>query len=103
MPKMTRVIAVYQTPADARRFDDYYAKTHTPLAKKIPGLRRLEVVRVSASPTGGDIYQITQLFFDDAAARDRALGSPEAEAAVEDLANFAAGRVQLYLAEGGDV
>src|SRR2546423_15709887 len=89
---MTKVIAVYRQPKDTMNFDKYYAETHTPLAKKLPGLRRLEVTKVTGTPIGAsDVYQIAELYFDDAAARERALSSEEGEAGVDGLPQIAAG------------
>ena len=97
---MTKVIAVYRQPKDARSFDRYYAETHTPLAKKLPGLRRLEVTRVTGAAAGtSDVYQIAELYFDDAAARDKALASKEGKAVVDDLPVFAAGIVGIYFGD----
>ncbi len=98
---MVKVIAVYRQPKDAKSFDAYYAGTHTPLVKTLPGLRRLEVTKITGTPGGpSDVYQIGELSFDDAAARDRALASPEGKAAVDDLPKFAAGIVSVYFGEG---
>jgi|GraSoiStandDraft_28_1057319.scaffolds.fasta_scaffold220481_1 uncharacterized protein (TIGR02118 family) len=97
---MTKVIAVYRQPKDTKSFDKYYAETHTPLAKKLPGLRRLEVTKVTGTPSGAsDVYQVAELYFDDAAARERALGSNEGRAVVDDLPKFAAGIVGVYLGD----
>ncbi len=99
---LTKIVAVYRQPKDPKRFDQYYADVHTPLVKKMPGLRRLEVTKVTGTAGGGsaDIYQFAALYFDDAAARDRALGSPEGKAVVDDLPKFAAGIVSVYFGEG---
>jgi uncharacterized protein (TIGR02118 family) len=40
---MAKALLIYNPPADPKAFDEYYAKTHTPNAKKIPGLRSLEI------------------------------------------------------------
>ena len=40
---MAKALLIYNPPADPKDFDEYYAKTHTPNAKKIPGLRSLEI------------------------------------------------------------
>lgn len=91
------VVAVYRKPADPAKFDRYYADVHTPLVKKMPGLRGLEVTRVTGG--GSDVYQMAVLTFDDPAARDRALGSPEGKTVVDDLPKFAAGIVSVYMGE----
>jgi len=88
---MTKVIAVYRQPKDAKSFDRYYAETHTPLAEAIPGLRRFEAARGFATPDGSAVpYQrIAELTFDDMDALQAGMGSSEGQAAVDDLANFA--------------
>ncbi len=54
---MTKVVAVYRQPKDPKSFDTYYADTHTPLAKTLPGLRRLEVTKITGTPGGpSDVY-----------------------------------------------
>jgi uncharacterized protein (TIGR02118 family) len=98
---MTKVIAVYRQPKDARSFDKYYAETHTPLAKKMPGLRRLEVTKITGAASGtSDVYQVAELYFDDAGAREKALASREGKAVVDDLPKFAAGIVSVYFGDG---
>ena len=42
---MARLLVLYGTPKDPAAFDAYYASTHVPIAKKIPGLRRYEASR----------------------------------------------------------
>ena|SRR2546430_5277310 len=64
---MAKLIVFYRTPRDPAEFDRYYAQVHIPLAKKIPGLRRLEVTRVTGAPSGAsDLYLIAELYFDNA-------------------------------------
>jgi uncharacterized protein (TIGR02118 family) len=98
---MTKVIAVYRQPKDAKSFDKYYAETHTPLAKKMPGLRRLEVTKITGAAGGtSDVYQVAELYFDDPGARETALASREGKAVVDDLPKFAAGIVSVYFGDG---
>jgi uncharacterized protein (TIGR02118 family) len=99
--EMTKLIVVYRTPRDPAEFDHYYAQVHTPLAKKIPGLRRFEVTRVTGAPSGAsDLYLIAELYFDNAAAREAALTSNEGKAAEADLPKFAEGIVSVYFGVG---
>jgi uncharacterized protein (TIGR02118 family) len=37
---MARLVVLYKTPKNAEAFDRYYASTHIPIAKKVPGLER---------------------------------------------------------------
>jgi uncharacterized protein (TIGR02118 family) len=98
---MAKLIVVYRIPRDPAEFDRYYAQVHTPLAKKIPGLRRLEVTRLTGAPSGAsDLYLIAELYFDNAAAREAALASNEAKATEADLSKFAEGIVSVYFGMG---
>ena len=49
---MAQIVVTYKTPTDPKAFDKYYAETHIPLAKKLPGLRKYEVSQgpVAARP-----------------------------------------------------
>ena len=98
---MAKLIVVYRIPRDPAEFDRYYAQVHTPLAKKIPGLRRLEVTRLTGAPSGAsDLYLIAELYFDNTAAREAALTSNEGKAAEADLPKFAEGIVSVYFGVG---
>jgi uncharacterized protein (TIGR02118 family) len=96
-----KLVVLYRTPRDPAEFDRYYAQVHIPLAKKIPGLRRLDVTRVTGAPGGAsDLYLIAELYFDNPAARDAALASNEAKATEADLSKFAEGIVSVYFGIG---
>jgi uncharacterized protein (TIGR02118 family) len=94
---MAQVVVTYKTPKDPAAFDKYYAETHIPLAKKLPGLRKYEVSRGPvASPAGpSGIHLIAILSFDDMAAVQAAFGSEAGKAAAGDLPNFATGGADL--------
>ena len=98
---MAKLIVFYRTPRDPAEFDRYYAQVHIPLAKKIPGLRRLEVTRVTGAPSGAsDLYLIAELYFDNPAARETALATNEGKAAEADVPKFAEGIVSVYFGVG---
>ena len=98
---MAKLIVVYRIPRDPAEFDRYYAQVHTPLVKKMPGLRRLEVTRLTGAPSGAsDLYLIAELYFDNAAAREAALASNEAKVTEADLSKFAEGIVSVYFGVG---
>jgi len=101
---MAKLIVVYRTPRDPAEFDRYYAQVHTPIVKRISGLRRLEVTRLTGAPSGAsDLYLIAELYFDNAAAREAALSSNEGKAAEADLPNFAQGIVSVYFGVGREL
>ena len=96
---MALLAAIYKTPKNAAAFDAYYAATHAPLAKKLPGLKSYTV---SSGPVGmpaepGNVHLVALLEFESAEAIRNGLGSPEGQATAADLANFADGGVDLMI------
>jgi uncharacterized protein (TIGR02118 family) len=102
---MTDFVVLYKTPNDAAAFDKYYAETHIPLAKKLPGLRRYQISRGPvASPSGASgVHLVATLTFDDLAAVQSALTSPEGQAAAADVGNFASGGFDMLFFDTADV
>src|SRR3954467_13450056 len=102
---MAKVLVLYKKPKSAEAFDTYYAATHIPLAKKIPGLKKYDIsaggVGTPAGPS--DIHLVAPLQFDSLAALQAGMGAPEGQAAGADLANFADGGVDLYLFDTKEV
>jgi uncharacterized protein (TIGR02118 family) len=90
---MATLAVMYKTPEDKGAFDKYYFETHVQLAKKFPGLRKYEVSRGPvATPAGPSGYHLVALLhYDNLAAIQAALASPEGQAAVADVQNFATG------------
>ena len=76
---MAQVVVTYKMPKDTAAFDRYYAETHIPLAKKMPGLRKYQIskgpIATPAGPSG--IHLIATLTFDNMAAIGAAFGSAE--------------------------
>ena len=99
---MAKLFAMYKHPVDAAAFDSYYFRSHVPLAKKVPGLKRYEITRGPVSSLGGTAvpyHLIAVLTFDSLAAIQSALATPEGQATAADLAKFATGGVDLYAAD----
>jgi uncharacterized protein (TIGR02118 family) len=87
---MVKLIALYRKPSDTAGFDQHYEKVHTPLVLKYPGLRRLEVTRITGAPLGDTKYYLmAEMYFDSKDAMDAALASREGKAVARDLLNFA--------------
>lgn len=88
---MVKLVALYRKPADVAAFEQHYTEVHTPLVKKWPGLRRLEVSRTFGAPPGTEpqFYLIAEMYFDSKEAMYAALGSPEGKAAAKDVMSFA--------------
>lgn len=94
---MKRVIVLYGTPEDPAAFDRHYAEVHTPLTTAMPKLAGFEISRgpVAANPTADAPYLVATLSYASDEDMAASLGSPEGQAAVADLANFATGGVRL--------
>ena len=102
---MARLLVMYKTPQDGAAFDRYYFEKHVPLAKRIPGLRKYEISRGAVgSPAGASNYHLVAiLHFDDVAAIQAGIASPDGQAAVGDLQNFATGGADIFMFETRDV
>jgi uncharacterized protein (TIGR02118 family) len=102
---LATLLVLYKTPTDAAAFDKYYAETHIPLAKKIPGLRSYKVSKGAvASPAGASgVHLVATLDFDSMADLQKGLGSAEGGAAAGDLPNFATGGADLLIFEDAAV
>jgi uncharacterized protein (TIGR02118 family) len=102
---MADVVVTYKTPKDTAAFDKYYAETHIPLAKKMPGLRKYLVskgpVATPAGPSG--IHLIATLSFDSMAAIQAAFGSAEGRTAAADVQNFATGGADIMFFDTSEV
>lgn len=97
---MVKLVALYRTPDDVAAFDKHYDEVHTPLVRKYPGLRSLEVTRVTGAPIGDSKYHLlAELSWDDRATMDAALASPEGKAVARDLMSFAAQYAIVFFGE----
>ncbi len=47
---MVKLVAMFKEPADAISFEEHYEAVHLPLVRKMPGVRRIEVSRVTGAP-----------------------------------------------------
>jgi uncharacterized protein (TIGR02118 family) len=96
---MATAIALYNPPTDPDAFDEYYATTHVPLAKKLRGLRSYNVSTGPIATPGGmaPYHLVAVLRFDTMSELHAALASPEGQAVVADLGKFASGGVTVLL------
>ena len=102
---MADLVVLYKTPTDPAAFDKYYAETHIPLAKKLPGLRKYTVTKGPIATPGGPspLHLIATLSFDSMAAIGAAFASPEGKVTAADVPNFATGGAELHFAESTEV
>ena len=99
-----RLLVLYNTPADPEAFDRYYAETHIPLAKQLPGLLRYTVSRNAATLDGdANYYLIAELDWESMEAMQAAFGSEIGRETAADVPNFASGGHALMAFEVAEV
>ena len=97
---MVKLIALYRKPQDTTAFDEHYDNVHTALVLKMPGLRKLEITRISGAPIGeSKYYLMAEMYFDSLDAMNAANASPQGRATAKDLMSFAADIVTLFYGE----
>ena len=97
---MVKLIALYKTPENPKEFDLHYFDTHTPLVKKMPGLRKLEIAKITGAPIGEPKHYLqAEMYFDSQDALNAAMASPEGKATARDLMSFAANIVTMFYAD----
>ena len=100
-PRMTRLLVLYGHPKDPGAFDKDYRESHIPIAKRMKGLKKWTVGKVQGTP--GDqpspYYYIADLYMESRAEFEKLLASPEGQAAVADVPNYATGGVTFVYSE----
>jgi uncharacterized protein (TIGR02118 family) len=97
---MIKLIALYRNPSDAAVFDKHYFDIHLPLVRKFPGLRKIEVTRVTGAPIGeAKFHLMAEMYFDSRDAMDAALASSEGKAVTRDIMSFAADVITVFHGE----
>jgi len=97
---MVKLIALYRKPADVEAFDKHYQEVHIPLVKKTPGLRKIEITKITGAPIGEAKYHVmAEMYYDSLDAMNAGNASAEGRAAAKDLMSFAADVVTLFYGE----
>jgi uncharacterized protein (TIGR02118 family) len=97
---MIKLIALYRNPSDPAAFDKHYFDVHIPLVRKFPGLRKIEVTRVTGAPIGeAKFHLMAEMYFDSRDAMDAALASSEGKAVTRDIMSFAADVITVFHGE----
>ncbi|HVV13699.1 EthD family reductase [Amycolatopsis sp.] len=94
-----KLVVLYTQPDDAEAFDDHYLREHMTGVAAIPGLQRAESGRFVAAADGGELswYRIAELWFDDEAALQSALGSEQGQATAADYGAIAPPGSRLFV------
>jgi uncharacterized protein (TIGR02118 family) len=100
---MIKLTVLYGFPADPEAFEEYYADVHLPLVEKMPGADRWEAARVMETMEGIPTYhRIEEFWFESYDRLEAALGSPEGQALVGSISEFASGGTTTLLSEVSD-
>lgn len=74
---MYKFVVVYYRVDDEAALEHFYSTTHLPLVEGLPGLKKLEVSRVTGQPTGQSRFHLmVEAYFEGEDALRRALISP---------------------------
>jgi uncharacterized protein (TIGR02118 family) len=97
---VAKLVVLYKHPPDVVEFERYYFSVHAPIAKKVPGLKSMEVSRRPiVSPLGTQYFFAAIMDFESIEALDRAMKSPEGQAAASDVANFAPAGADILIVD----
>jgi uncharacterized protein (TIGR02118 family) len=106
---MVVLTALYKTPEDQSAFDEHYTNVHTPLVKKIPGLKKIELTKFSKMLTpatsliGEQPYLQCNMYFENMDSFKAAMASDENKAAARDLSGFAGPLVSMCIGSTSEV
>jgi uncharacterized protein (TIGR02118 family) len=99
-----KFFALYKKPDDVPAFLEHYENVHAPLAKKVPGLQKLVVNRITANAFGGNApyFLIAEMHFATKEDFDAAMRSDENRATGKDAMQFAKGLITGLIAESDE-
>jgi uncharacterized protein (TIGR02118 family) len=97
---MYTLTVLYGNPKNVEEFEAYYGTRHKDTAGKFPNVRRKVLGKVVATPKGDQPYHRSAvLFFDTREEADEAIWSPQGQAVLNDIDNFATGGSVVFLSE----
>jgi uncharacterized protein (TIGR02118 family) len=98
---MAQMIVIYKTPKNPAAFDRHYFEVHIPLARQLPGLRKLETNRgpIISLHGASDVHLVTTLHFDSLSDVNAAFMTECGRACAADRQQLAphANDVQMFL------
>jgi uncharacterized protein (TIGR02118 family) len=94
---MIKLTVLYGHPTSSDAFEEYYADTHMPLVGKIEQIAKAETTKFMDEADGSKspFYRMAELWFTDMESMQAGMGSPEGQATVGDIGNFATGGVTI--------
>jgi uncharacterized protein (TIGR02118 family) len=85
-----KITVLYNQPKSTEEFDKYYFSKHMPMVYAVKEIKKVEVARPTASPTGAaaPYHIITELWFDSPEALEKVSMTAEWKAIVDDVPKF---------------
>jgi len=98
---MWQFVVLYRRPDDPEAFVHDYERTHLPLVRRFPELRRATISRMEADhgSASNDVFLMTAMYWDDRRSLEAALLSPERATAYADTARFRHYQIGRYIGE----
>jgi uncharacterized protein (TIGR02118 family) len=97
------LLALYRRPSggdtELETFRQRYAAEHLPLVRRTPGLRSMQVHRVSHAFQESDLVMVAEMVFDTRADLDAGIGSEPMRQAARTLRDIAPGGFTLLVLE----
>ncbi|MXW74179.1 MAG: EthD family reductase [Gammaproteobacteria bacterium] len=87
---MHKLLVTYTRPRDVDAFEKHFGEVHAPMVRRIPGLKKLVINRITGNSIGTDpsLYLIVGLQFGPREDFDAAMASEENAAAGQDAVEF---------------
>jgi len=86
---MLKLVCLYTRPPDPAAFDTHYREVHMPLLRQLSGVDHIEIAHVTGAPRGeSPLYLICEIVWDNRAAMDACMASPEMRAVARDARIF---------------
>jgi uncharacterized protein (TIGR02118 family) len=100
----TKITVIFDNPADAQVFEAGYPE-QVALAKKMPGVERVDSAKVSPKEDGSatPAYRLLDLYFPSYQAASQAVTTEQAAAFVGKVKELATGGVRIVFADIEDV
>jgi uncharacterized protein (TIGR02118 family) len=94
---MHKILVLYPEPTDRAAFEEYYINKHLPLAARLPGMTAARysfgVSGLGAPGAVSPYFAVFEGEFDSQADLAAGVSSPEGQALLADVPNFATGGV----------
>jgi uncharacterized protein (TIGR02118 family) len=96
----TKITVIFDNPADPETFEAGYAD-QIALAKKMPGVERVDSAKVFAKEDGSETpaYRLLDLYFPSYAAASEAVTTEQAKAFVGKVKELATGGVRIVFTD----